>query len=110
MSFELCTWLSQGDRIEIWPYRRGCGLKQKIFSLSPHPAPSASCSLQHSQLGLRTSPSDPSGSKSEKSSFQTQLDIPRWQLSTNISICMQHFNQRRVTKAELLALGDVQWW
>lgn len=58
--------------------------------------------LEQSQLSLGTSPADPSGSKCEKSSFQTQLDIPRWQVSTNISICMRHFNQARSNKSRTI--------
>lgn len=58
--------------------------------------------LERSQLSLGTSPADPSGSKCEKSSFQTQLDIPRWQVSTNISICMRHFNQARSNKSRTI--------
>uniref|UniRef100_A0A8C0GT30 Paired box 2 n=1 Tax=Chelonoidis abingdonii TaxID=106734 RepID=A0A8C0GT30_CHEAB len=41
-----------------------------------------------------------------KSSFQAQLDIPRWQLSTNISICMQHFNQAQSNKSRTINIGS----
>lgn len=69
-------------------------------SLPPHPHPPMA--LEQSQPSLGTSPADPSGSKCEKSSFQTQLDIPRWQVSTNISICMRHFNQARSNKSRTI--------
>lgn len=78
-----------------------CWCRKSLHLEPPLPA-SPPMALERSQLSLGTSPADPSGSKCEKSSFQTQLDIPRWQVSTNISICMRHFNQARSNKSRTI--------
>lgn len=63
--------------------------------LSPPPP-----ALEQSQPRSGSLLADPSGSKSEKSSFQTQLDVPRWPLSTNIAIWMRLFNQAQSHKKQ----------
>lgn len=63
------------------------------FSFVPHPP-----ALEQPQPHSGSLLADPSGSKSEKSSFQTQLDVPRWPLSANIAICMRLFNQAQSNK------------
>lgn len=78
------------------------GAEKCLHLEHPPPASPLPMALERSQLSLGTSPADPSGSKCEKSSFQTQLDIPRWQVSTNISICMRHFNQARSNKSRTI--------
>lgn len=83
-------------------YSRTQAGAEKCLHLEHPPAPLPPMALERSQLSLGTSPADPSGSKCEKSSFQTQLDIPRWQVSTNISICMRHFNQARSNKSRTI--------
>lgn len=70
------------------------------------PFSSLPTALKRSQPHSGTLLANPSGSTSEKSSFQTQLDVPRWQFNTNISICMRLFNQAQSNKKA----GTINIW